>query len=354
MAPNDKAPETRRTVSIEPVKKEKSGGWKVLLVLAIVILLLVVLLAVGALLVNKVLNKINKIEDVEIVAPEDAKDEVDDFEEDYTYEPAEAEPIEDVEWEDSILIDTEGLINIMLVGQDTRTVGGRERSDVMILVSINPKTNQATMISFMRDLYIQMPEGYMDNRMNAAYAYGGFPYLYEVMEKNFGIVCDGGFEVNFTGFEKVIDAVGGVDVELSAQEASKVSGAVQGANHLNGKQALQYARIRHIDSDFNRTARQRAVLRGVFSNLKKADVATLYSLLDTVLPYMSTDMSNSEIVSLAAKLVPIVSKISLDSYRIPADGTYYDATIRGMSVLVPNLEKNRTYLKGVLPLNDDD
>ena len=333
-------------------KTKKTPAGKVVLTVVIVLLILVLLFSIGAAIVHRTLNKINRADNTDIVAPENAMDELDPEDLEATDKPPEVDG-DSIKWEDIDDLEVDdNLINILLVGQDSRT-GARERSDSMIVVSVNTETGEVAMVSFMRDLYVQMPEGYMDNRMNAAYAFGGFDYLYEVLQKNFGLKCSGGFEVNFDGFTDVVNTMGGVDIELSAAEARVVGGgAVAGMNHLNGSQALTYARIRKIDSDFNRTARQRKVLNALFEKIKDSDLNTLLKLTDTLLPLMTTDMNNTQIISLVMKLAPLMSGMELKSYRIPIDGSYYDATIRGMMVLVPDLAMNRNYLKDVLPYSD--
>ena len=333
-------------------KTKKAPTGKVVLTVVIVLLILVLLFSIGAAIVHRTLNKINRADNTDIVAPENAMDELDPEDLEATDKPPEVDG-DSIKWEDIDDLEVDdNLINILLVGQDSRT-GARERSDSMIVVSVNTETGEVAMVSFMRDLYVQMPEGYMDNRMNAAYAFGGFDYLYEVLQKNFGLKCSGGFEVNFDGFTDVVNTMGGVDIELSAAEARVVGGgAVAGMNHLNGSQALTYARIRKIDSDFNRTARQRKVLNALFEKIKDSDLNTLLKLTDTLLPLMTTDMNNTQIISLVMKLAPLMSGMELKSYRIPIDGSYYDATIRGMMVLVPDLAMNRNYLKDVLPYSD--
>lgn len=340
-----------KAVAEKKGNQSRSKG-KPLLVVAIVLLILIILFSVGTIIVQGKLNKIKRADDNTIIPPSEVVDEVDPEDEiDPENKPPEVDDSE-VVWEDIEELENDNLINILLVGQDSRT-GKRERSDTMIVLSINPDTGEVSMISFMRDLYVQMPEGYMDNRMNAAYQLGGFPYLYEVLEKNFGLKCAGGFEVNFDGFTQVVDAVGGVDVELTSAEARIVGdGAVAGMNHLNGTQALAYSRIRKIDSDFNRTSRQRTVVMALFDRIKGSDVNTLIDLTNTLLPMMTTDLTNSQILSLVMKLAPKLSGMKIESYRIPVDGGYYDATIRGMMVLVPYLEKNREQLKTYLPYSE--
>ncbi|MGN1451330.1 MAG: LCP family protein [Eubacteriales bacterium] len=263
-----------------------------------------------------------------------------DFAADTTLDP------DSIEWAAGEALADDDLINIMLVGQDRRPGEGRTRSDVMILCSINPKTKEVSLISFLRDLYVQIPGGYSDNRLNVAYAFGGFPLLYETMYVNFGITIDGGLEVDFEGFTDIIDLLGGVDVELSAAEANIVGGgAVAGMNHLNGTQALNYARIRSLDNDFNRTGRQRLILESVFNKFRTSDLQTMLAFLDAALPLLTTDMDNSELVSLAVILAPMASSLELSNYMVPTYECYTFASIRGMSVLLPDLDRIRDLLK---------
>ena len=215
----------------------------------------------------------------------------------------------------------------------------------MIVCSVNPQTKKVSMISFLRDLYVQIP-GYSDNRLNAAYAFGGFPLLKSALYANFGITIDGCFEVDFNGFTALIDQIGGVDITLTEAEAARVGqGAYAGLNHLNGAQALNYARIRKIGTDFARTNRQRTVLMAVFNKLKSRGGSEILKLLDAALPYIPTDMSSGDIYSLAAKLIPLATSLEVNSYYVPPEGTYSNVYIRGMAVLYPNLSSIRDILK---------
>lgn len=262
---------------------------------------------------------------------------------------------DDVEWNFIEQIEDDRLINILLVGQDRREGEGRQRSDTMILCSINPETGETSLISFLRDLYVQIPGGYSDNRLNATYVFGGFELLDATLAENFGVSIDGNFEADFTGFETIIDMVGGIDMELTSAEAAYMnkrnhSSVVTGLNHLNGAEALTYARARKIDSDFGRTERQRKVLLAVHEQTKDLSVSEFFNLLYNALPYLTTDLTDSEILSLAYRLLPVVSSISINSYTVPASDCYYSASIRGMSVLVPDLPRIRRYLEEYLPL----
>jgi LCP family protein required for cell wall assembly len=246
---------------------------------------------------------------------------------------------EDVTWNGDMFeaINNDGLLNILLIGQDRRPDEGRQRSDCMILCSLNPETKELSMISFLRDLYVQIP-GHSDNRLNAAYVYGGFDLIKETLEHNFGVAVDGCLEVDFDSFEQIVDILGGVEIELTSAEAEIVgSGAKEGLCHLNGAQALTYTRIRKIDSDFQRTARQRTLLNAVFSKMKGCTVTELMTVVGEILPLMTTDMTDEELMSFAFNLASSLSELKIENYGVPSSGNYQNATINGMAVLVPDL-----------------
>ena len=260
---------------------------------------------------------------------------------------------EDIEWNTDIsrFVNNDKLVNILLIGQDRREGESRQRSDAMILCSFNPETNKMAMISFLRDLYVQIP-GHQDNRLNAAYVYGGFELLKETLSLNFGITVDGCLEADFEGFEKIINTVGGVDIELTEKEAQIVGGgATAGVCHLNGEQALTYARIRKIDSDFQRTARQRKIMNAVFEKAKTHTLPELAMFFGEIMPLMATDMTEDEIMSLALTLAASFSELETESCSVPAEGTYKDAMIRGMAVKVPDLpEIQKLIFEEYLPM----
>lgn len=245
----------------------------------------------------------------------------------------------------------DSLINILLIGQDKREGEDRQRSDAMILCSFNPEIGNLSMISFLRDLYVRIP-GYEDNRLNAAYAFGGFELLKETIELNFGITVDGCLESDFSGFEKIIDTIGGVEIELTKGEAAIVGGGVtEGICTLNGSQALTYARIRKIDSDFQRTERQRKIINSVFEKAKTYSLTELAMFFSEIFPLMSTDMTDDEIMTLALTLASSFSELKTQSYSVPSQGNYENATIRGMAVLVPDLyEIKKLIFEEYLPL----
>ena len=247
-----------------------------------------------------------------------------------------------------------GLVNILLIGQDRRPGESRARSDTMILCTFNKHTKTLTMTSFLRDLYVEIP-GYQDNRINAAYAAGGMSLLNETLKENFGIHIDGNIEVDFNQFAQIVDLLGGVTMDLRQDEADVINrdapGTVSaGTQLLTGQQALAYARIRSLDADgdFSRTNRQRKVISALLDSYKNASLSTVLSLLDDVLPMITTDMNDVKIIAYATELFPMLSGADIVSQRIPADGSYSGKMINGMSVLVADMEASRQLLEDTL------
>ena len=257
-------------------------------------------------------------------------------------------------WPEVERLQSEDVINILLIGKDASKSNERPRSDTMILLSINKKTNTLTLTSFMRDLYVQIPGGYSDNRINASFRFGGAPLLNATIEKNFGIVVDGNIEVDFNQFKTIIDILGGVDIELTDAEAKYLrgrghSGLTAGERHLMGSAALDYCRIRRIDSDHQRTERQRKVLMSIAESARNMSVSQMMDLINQVLPHVYTDLSDSEIVSIATAAVKALSSgAGIQSGKVPQSGQYYGSMIMGMQVIVPDLVQCNQYLKAFI------
>jgi LCP family protein required for cell wall assembly len=325
-----------------PVKR------KLLIALCVVLAVLLAALIVVTAYVEKVLGGINRFDGSE---PTLSQEEIDNILNNGDKGTGPSMDDDDVQFGDgpAVTIGGEQIINIMLIGQDRREGQGRQRSDAMILCTVNTKAKTLTMTSFLRDLYVQIP-GYQDNRLNATYQFGGMQLLNKALEVNFGVHVDGNVEVDFSSFEKVIDMVGGVDIYLTAAEAAHLNkpsrkwGLTEGVNHLQGKQALAYSRIRYIGTDFGRTNRQRTVLTALVNKAKELPYDRLMELVETAIGLVTTDMTNLEIIKTAASLIPLLKDIKIQTQYIPAEGTFQYAQIRGMSVLVPDLEANRKIL----------
>ena len=344
------------------------SGWKRKLLIAVCIVLavvLVALVAVTAYLESMIglINLKNPFSNDETMSASEYQEYLDQMN---TADPDYSGAImdeDDVDWGNAGNISTgENVINILLIGQDRRKGEGRARSDSMILCTINKSAKTITMISLMRDMYVQIP-GYQDNRINASYAFGGMTLLDACIEKNFGITVDGNVEVDYSGFSSIIDTIGGIEIELTASEARYLNqrgnwdfennaGAwnlTAGVNKLNGSQAFAYSRIRAVgNGDFGRTERQRKVLDVLLEKARNMSATELNNLLREFLPLLTTDMTTSEIFGYALELIPMLKDLKVNKVQIPAEGAYKMTMIREMSVLLPNLDKNRQILADII------
>ena len=246
------------------------------------------------------------------------------------------------------------VINILLVGEEQ--IENAKNTDSMIVATLNRETNELSILSLMRDLYVEIP-GHSSNKLNAAYSLGGIDLLEETIENNFGIQLDGYILVTFDTFETIIDLLGGVTVTLTANEASYLNrtnyisnpsnrNVVTGTQTLNGNQALGYCRVRYVSTgkeinDFGRTARQRAVLNAIFEKIKRKSVLELVSFMNKVFAnvQLTTDISQNKFSDYLTEFVDLNIN-ELNQYRIPADNGFYDDKVyigsRKSSVLIPN------------------
>lgn len=256
---------------------------------------------------------------------------------------------QDVQWEQVEKVESsDNVFNILLVGQDRRPGEPRARSDTMILITVNSRDYTITMTSFMRDLFVQIPT--IDpNRLNVPYVVGGFELLADTMELNFGLRPDRYVEVDFDGFKSVIDAVGGIEVELTDAEVEYFNrvfhfNAVPGLNDLDSEQALAYARCRSVepDADFSRTRRQRAVIAALIKKAKTLDLATINEVVLLMTDVFTTNLTSAEIMSYVVRFYPMMDKLAdPKELRIPYENNFYSAWADGIgAVLVPDLKAN--------------
>lgn len=211
------------------------------------------------------------------------------------------------------IIQDENVMNVLLLGVDD--TNGETRSDTMILLSLNKETQKIYLVSFYRDSYAYFQdENGVDHfgKINSAYKLGGGELSIKTVEKLFKIKIDHFVSVNFETFTNVINALGGIDIDVEQYEAdyirktSRYKDMPYGKNvHLSGEEALVYARIRKCDadSDISRTRRQRKVIDALISKTKSASVSQLVGLADKLLPYVVTDYSKKEIISTGTEAI---------------------------------------------------
>lgn len=237
------------------------------------------------------------------------------------------------------------VFTILLVGVDSYHDTYTGRSDVQMLISINQKSKKLVICSILRDCYVSIP-GHGNNRINAAYGEGGTNLLTQTIKNNFGIPVDRVAVINFKVVTDFVDSVGGVDVDLSPEEVEIINngsrGYLSGAgmNHLNGDQALTYARIRKIDSDFSRTKRQRVVMEDALEKVGNMSLSQQSSLMKEFLPRVHSDLTRSEVINLGSLILRLKS-FTVESFAIPVDGTWSDMRVSGMDVLDVDYTANR-------------
>ncbi|MBR3045753.1 MAG: LCP family protein [Oscillospiraceae bacterium] len=257
--------------------------------------------------------------------------------------------------------------NVLLIGTDNRE-DERGRADTMILLSFSKHNHTVTMTSLMRDSYVSIPNHGTD-KLNAAYAYGGATLLMDTITNNYGIPVDDYICVNFKAFVHIADALGGIKVEVSDREAEAINIILQsevnqimgddpmddflpsgGTFTLNGKQALAYARIRHVgNADFERTERQRTVLDLMLNKVKHASPTAVPKILSKAMPELKTNMSTSQLYLLSLQVPVKLIAYDMQKLRLPADGTYSDQTSPdGQMVLAVDFDANlQLYLKAI-------
>lgn len=246
----------------------------------------------------------------------------------------------------------EGYTNVALFGLDSREndLGKGNRSDTIMIASLNNDTKEVKLVSIYRDTLLELDDGSY-NKANAAYAFGGPEGAISLINRNLDMNIEKYVTVNFNALVDVIDAVGGLDLELTHDEVvhmnnycvetSKVTGKsyekiepeVEGTYHLNGVQAVSYSRIRYTaGGDFKRAERQRLVLQKIADKVQNMSVGTVNKIIDSVFPQISTNFTLAEMIGYAKNL----TKYKLgDSIGFPADNTT-DMLNEVGSVVIPD------------------
>lgn len=336
----------------KPEKKTKPWVVVVAVILAVVIL-------IGALGTWFVVSKMNKIQRAEKGDNQLSADDLNGMlVEDDTATEATTAPTETTVPKETRpdYGKTGKVINVLLVGQDAREGEESKNADTMLLVTVNKETKKINMTSFQRDTLVYIPTVYDTNgtphsgrtKMTLAYALGykwggdlgAMEIIDKVIERNFGAIVDKNIEVNMEAFDACINALHGVDIELNADEVKYLNDYFkdypervykEGVNKLDGWAAEMYARTRHstnADNDFNRTNRQRAVVAAVLEKVKSMSLLEINSLIDELLPMVLTDMTNTDMTTYVAELLPLLPEMTLESLQCPnADMDMYGKVI---------------------------
>ena len=251
--------------------------------------------------------------------------------------------------------------NVLLIGTDERTSGEYStdaRGDSCILLSLNTsgEVPVVSLVSLERGIGVPILRGQYAGQwdwLTHTFRYGGADLLMTEIRECFKIDVHHYVRVNFNAFEKGINAIGGVDVYFDEAERdyfltySEVP-AIVGMNHLNGSEALRYARLRSIDNDWGRTARQREIVISALNKCRSLSLTQINNLIDVLLPMVKTNVPQTKIAQMLL-LVPELRNMEIQQTIVPQEGTYGGMTgMGGRSLFAVDFEANSQYLKEFL------
>lgn len=219
------------------------------------------------------------------------------------------------------------VVNILLIGTDERTeeFDPYARADTIMILSLNKKTHAVKLVSLERGMTVR-PPGQKNDLLNHTFHYGGAKLVMETVRTHFNLDTERYIRVNFSVFEKLIDYIGGVDISLSAEEADALNKlwtaqVTEGKNHLDGSSALQYVRLRSIDSDWKRIKRQRKVIASIKSGFKDKSIQELDQIANDCLPYVQTNLNSMEFANLLINMTGYVNG-DFKEMTLPKTGMY--------------------------------
>ena len=229
----------------------------------------------------------------------------------------------------------EGITNILLVGTDGEYIEKGNRSDSMMVVTIDSKNKDIRISSIARDTYVDIP-GYSTEKLTHAYAYEGIDLLKEVFKVNFNLDIDKYIAVNFVSFMEIMDELGGVEVNVEEKDIKEINKYIDacygyyknkdekdkeyitksGVQRLNGYQALAFSRIRYTDSAFARDNRHREVAESVYKEFAQKGVETYKKCAEIILNNTKTNISPMEMMNLAYTVLKINDK-DIEQFQFP-------------------------------------
>lgn len=331
----------------EPKQPKKRGRKIFLIILAVVLVLVIGAVAAGAIYYNRMMNKMNIIE-----LPEDTYAYTEETEITAATEATDGETTEATTVETTRPpMSADDIVNILVVGQSSRAGEESRMADTTMLVSINTYDGTVTLFSVLRDSYVKLPDykGHVCGRAKftvcygLGYNWGGTAGAMEMtnicMRDNFGVEVDYNVEIDFESFIRVIDLMGGIEIELTEAEAEYLNAddlyvtydVQPGLQYLDGMAALSYARMRKAagdnDSDIKRSARQRLVIETLLNKVRHMSLSDLQFVADTLLPLITTTMKPGDIVDLLTRILPVVKDIKIVGETIPYGKTGWGEVI---------------------------
>ncbi len=266
----------------------------------------------------------------------------------------------------STLLTENEVTNILLMGNDSRDNADDGRTDSIILLTINRAQKKIYLTSFLRDIKINIP-GKGINRLNQSYAFGGPELVMKTLSDNFDIKISRFMLVNFQAFAKLADAVGGVDLDVTAEEVDYINAylweyndingddihkdnfpdGTSGHLHLNGPQALAYCRNRYIGTDFERSNRQKKVITAIVKKLPQTMLTNFNGIMDGLFPSLTTSLTKDDCYELSSLLVNLKDMEIVQS-TVPQDHTWKYEKYNEMDLISIDFDANKKYLKTIM------
>ena len=323
--------------------KKKRGLKFFLIVLVVVLVIAAGAVAAGAVYYNWMMNKMNIIE-----LPEDTYVYTEETQlTEATEAPTAATEAQEETTEPTTVVTeppkatAEDIINILVVGQSGRAGEESRMADTTMVVSVNTFDGTITVFSVLRDSYVKLPDykGHVCGRAKftvcygLGYQWGGIAGAMEMtnicMRDNFGVEVDHNIEIDFESFTRIIDLMGGIEIELTEAEAKYLNAddlyvrydVEPGLQYLDGMAALSYARMRKAegdnDSDIKRSARQRLVIEKLLDKVRGMSLSDLQSIANTLLPEITTTMTPGDVVSILTRVLPVFKDVKIVGETIP-------------------------------------
>jgi len=286
-------------------------------------------------------------------APLDPEEQLEMEEEAVFMETQVAElPSMDAILSDKEIVEEKNVFNVLLLGTDEREANFsvNARADSIMLLSVNRDEECLRLVSLQRGMGVPILEGEYAGQydwLTHCFRYGGADLMMKEVQHCFRVEVDRYVRINFSHFEQMVDAVGGVDIHLSDSEAAALK-LQPGVNHMNGQNALRYARLRRIDSDWSRIERQRNVIESIVVSAKNLSLLELNNAANELLPLIQTNLTKDEILDLLLFAPQVLGK-EIDQMSLPAEGTYGGMTgMGGRSLYAVDFDANAKILEAFL------
>ncbi len=250
------------------------------------------------------------------------------------------------------ILKDEDVINILLLGTDERSksFSDNARADSIMILSLNTRDHKIKLVSIERGIGVPVP-GRNDDWITHTFRYGGAALTMQTVRDCFKVNVNHYIRINFHMFEEGIDAIGGIDLNLTDPEVNYmkeegIQTVKTGLNHVDGEAALCYARMRKIDSDWKRIERQRTVVQAALNQVVSSDMLTINKLADTILPMIQTNLTKGEITKLILEAPEfLASGVQMEQMTVPTKDTCWNSVGKdGRKMIAVDFDANAKIL----------